>query len=105
VAAAFEAAGGFFEDRRVHARRRQAVIAANPSLQERELIKMASLAAAVAEALRCRGVAEPAAMLTAEAGIVVFKVGFALWVDEANTRSFAQVMCDALDELKAVTRG
>lgn len=105
VAAALEAAAGFFEDRRVHARQRQAVIAANPSLQERELIKMASLAAAVAQALRARGVADPAAMLTAETGIAVFKVGFELWVDEANDRTFAQVMRGALDELKAVARG
>ncbi len=104
VAAALEAAAGFFEDRRSHARRRQAVIAANPSLQERELIKMASLASAVAEALRGRGVAEPAATLTAEAGIAVFKVGFELWVDEANDRSFAEVMREALNELRAVAR-
>ena len=102
VAAALEAASGFFEDRRAHARQRQAVIAANPSLQERELIKMASLAAAVAEALRGRGVGEPAAMLTAEAGIAVFKVGFELWVDEANNQTFAQVMRDALDDLRTV---
>ncbi len=65
---------------------------------------MASLAAAVAEALRGRGVAEPAAMLTAEAGIAVFKVGFELWVDEANDRSFAEVMREALNELRAVAR-
>ncbi len=102
VAAALEAASGFFEDRRVHARQRQAVIAANPSLQERELIKMASLAAAVAEALRGRGVGEPAAMLTAEAGIAVFKVGFELWVDEANNQTFAQVMREALGYLRTV---
>ncbi|CAN5362354.1 TetR/AcrR family transcriptional regulator [soil metagenome] len=105
VSAALEAASGFFEDRRAHARRRQAVIAANPSLQERELIKMASLSAAVAEALRGRGVGEPAAMLTAEAGIAVFKVGFELWVDEANDRTFAEVMRDALADLKAVMAG
>jgi AcrR family transcriptional regulator len=102
VAVALEAASGYFEERRGHAGQRQAVIAANPSLQERELIKLASLAAAVAEALRGRGVGEPAAMLTAEAGIAVFKVGFELWVDEANDRTFAQVMRDALGDLRAV---
>ncbi len=58
------------------ARQRQAIIAASAELQERELIKLASLAAALAEALRRRGVDDPAASLTAEAGIAVFKVAF-----------------------------
>ena len=44
---------------REYARRRQQIIAANPELQERELIKLASLAGAVAEALRERGVRRP----------------------------------------------
>src|ERR1700687_368970 len=35
VAAALEAVGPLFEERREHARQRQAVIAANPGLQER----------------------------------------------------------------------
>jgi AcrR family transcriptional regulator len=103
VAAALAAAAGFFEGRVEHSRQRQAVIAANPSLQERELIKLASLAAAVADALRGRGVRDPAAMLTAEAGIAVFKVAFEIWVGEANERDFAEVVRDALAELKAVT--
>ena len=57
VAAALEAAGALLQERRELARQRQAVIAANPELQERELIKLASLAAALADALRRRGVA------------------------------------------------
>ena len=103
VGEALQAAAGFFEGRREHARKRQAVIAANPSLQERELIKLASLAAAVAGALRNRGVGDPAALLTAEAGITVFKVAFDIWVDVANDRAFADVMRKTLDELRAVT--
>jgi AcrR family transcriptional regulator len=103
VAAALDACAGFFEGRTDHARRRQAVIDANPSLQERELIKMSSLAAAVAEGLRRRGVGDPAAMLSAEAGVAVFKVAFGLWIDESNDRDFAVLMRSTLDELKAVT--
>ena len=49
-------------------RKRQAIIAANPELQERELIKLSGYAAAGAAALRERGVAEPGATLAAEAG-------------------------------------
>src|SRR5580693_4108948 len=48
VAAALEAAGAALQERREHARRRQTVISANPELQERELIKLASLAVAIA---------------------------------------------------------
>ena len=74
VAAALETAGAMLQERREHARQRQAVIAANAELRERELIKLASLAAAIAGTLRGRGVKDPAASLTAEAGIAVFKV-------------------------------
>src|SRR5512133_392884 len=65
AAAGLEAAGAQLPDRE-QARQRQAIIAANPELQERELIKFASLSAALADALRARGVADPAASLTAE---------------------------------------
>jgi hypothetical protein len=58
-------------------------------LQERELIKLASLAGAVAEALRLHGVDDPAAILTAEAGITVFRVAFERWVDQANRQPFS----------------
>jgi len=60
-------AGAPLQERREFARQRQTVIAANAELQERELIKLASLASALAEALRQRGVPGPAASLTAEA--------------------------------------
>ena len=65
---ALEAAAAVLQERATSPRQRQAVITANAELQERELIKLASLAAALAEALRERGVAEPAASLTAEVG-------------------------------------
>ncbi|MCW2688523.1 MAG: regulatory protein TetR [Mycobacterium sp.] len=105
VAAALEAAGGPFEERRELARQRQGVIAANPGLQERELIKLASLSSAMADALRRRGVTEPAASLTAEAGIAVFKVAFERWIDETNQRDLSQLIRESLDELRAVTAG
>ena len=70
--------------RRDFALRRQAIVAANPELQERELIKLATLAAALADALRRRGVPDPAASLAAEAGVAVFKVAFQRWVGQAG---------------------
>jgi AcrR family transcriptional regulator len=104
VAAALQAAAAAFPpERRGHAQRRQAVIAANPGLQERELIKLATLAAAIADALRGRGVTDPAASLTAEAGVAVFKVGFERWIDDANHAELADLFNESLEELRAVT--
>jgi AcrR family transcriptional regulator len=105
IAAALVAVGDNFDERRNHSQQRQAVIAANPGLQERELIKLASLAAAMADALRQRGVNEPAATLTAEAGIAVFKVAFECWLDDTNKRSLSQLIRESMDELKAATAG
>ena len=86
------AAGALLEQRRDAARQRQRVIAANTELQERELIKLATLAVALADALRRRGVADPAASLTAEAGIAVFKIAFERWIGESNQRDLPQVI-------------
>lgn len=52
-------------------------ITASSDLHERELIKMAKLSAALASALRDRGIVEPDASLTAEAGIAVLRIAFA----------------------------
>lgn len=105
LVAGFDAVSEMFTDRRDVARQRQTVIAANADLQERELIKLAKLSAAVAEALRRRGIAEPAATLTAEAGIVVFKVGFERWIAPGEERAMAQVMRETLGELKVLATG
>ncbi len=75
-----------FEEARDFPLRRQAIVAANPELQERELIKLATLAAALADALRRRGVPDPAASLAGEAGIAVFKVAFQRWADGGGRR-------------------
>src|ERR1700709_951513 len=53
---------------------RQKVISAHPELRERELIRMAALADALADGLRRRGVDAPQAGLAAEAGTAVFRV-------------------------------
>ncbi|MBX6384164.1 MAG: TetR family transcriptional regulator, partial [Microbispora sp.] len=88
VASALRSATSFFPDERRHrSRRRQSVIEQNPALHERERHKLASLAAAVADALRARGVDEPAATLAAEAGITVFRIAFAQWIREDEQRS------------------
>jgi AcrR family transcriptional regulator len=105
IAAALEATAALFQERREYSRQRQSVIAANAELQERELIKLASLSAALADTLRRRGVKDPAATLTAEAGIAVFRVAFERWVNESGQQDLSQLIRESLDELKAVTAG
>jgi AcrR family transcriptional regulator len=103
VAAGLEAIGvAFRPERRAASRQRQRVIAANAELLERELIKLASLSAALAGALRARGTGEPAASLTADVGMAVFKVAFERWLDEADDRDFRRLVHESLEELKAL---
>jgi AcrR family transcriptional regulator len=101
VAAGLDAAAALLEERRAFARMRQAIIAANAELRERELIKLASLSAAIADTLRGRGLADPAASLTAEVAIAVFRVAFERWLDEGNRLGLPEIMRESLDELKA----
>jgi AcrR family transcriptional regulator len=102
VSLALDAVAEMFEQRREGAAQRQQIILANPELQERELIKLASLAAAVAEALRERGVEDSAAILTAEAGITVFRLAFQRWVEQRDGQDLKQLMREALEQLRAI---
>jgi AcrR family transcriptional regulator len=102
---ALESAAGVFGERDAGTRLRQSVVTANPELRERDLIKMAMLAAAAADALRARGVPDPAASLAAEAGIAVLKVGYQRWVDETGDTSLSQLLRESMAELKSVTAG
>jgi len=102
VVVALEAAGALLQERRDYARQRQTIIAANADLRERELIKLASLASAIADTLRRRGVKDPAASLTAEAGIAVFRIAFERWVNEANEQDLPKLIRESLNELKAL---
>ncbi|MFI7366740.1 TetR/AcrR family transcriptional regulator [Streptomyces sp. NPDC050149] len=105
VAAALRAAAAVFDERREQSLRRQQVVSANAELRERELVKLASLSAALAESLRARGVAEPAASLAGEAGIAVFKVAFEGWIEGTDGRPMGAYIEEALDGLKAVMAG
>jgi AcrR family transcriptional regulator len=102
VAAGLDASAIVFEQVGEHACRRQAILAENPELQERELIKLARLTAACAAALRRRGVEEPAAGLAAEAGMAVLRVSFERWVVDPEGQDLRRLLRDSLAELKAV---
>lgn len=106
VAAAFEAVSGGMQGRREDVLKRQAVVSAHPELRERELLKGAKLAAALAAALRERGVSPLPAQLAAEAGTSVFHIAFERWVgDEGRTRDFVDLLRESFEELRAVTTG
>ena len=108
IGGSLEGVAGALEERRELARRRQAIVAATPELQERELIKLATLSAALAGALRRRGVPDPGASLAAEAGIAVFRVAFQHWVgqsDDPGGQTLAQLIRQSLAELKSITAG
>jgi AcrR family transcriptional regulator len=103
VAAALDEAAENLGERHNYARQRRSVIAANAELQERELIKLAALSAALADGLRRRGITEADADLAAEAGIAVFRVAFERWATAPTDRGLAKVMRESLDQLKALT--
>jgi AcrR family transcriptional regulator len=91
--------------RRDLSRQRQAVIAANPELHERELAKLADYAAAIAAALRERGVSEMQATLAAEAGMTVLRLALQRWASGDDGRELVDIMRDAVSELRTVTAG
>jgi len=105
VVAGYESTSSFFEDRRPFARKRFALIAAHPELQERELIKMMTLAAAIIEILKQRGASPSAATLAAESGAAVLRVGFEHWVHDRSERSLAFHLRAARRQLEAVVVG
>ncbi|SNS77130.1 transcriptional regulator, TetR family [Streptosporangium subroseum] len=105
LAVGLDAISGMLTGQRDCVRARQAVIMANPELQERDLLKLASISATLADALRRHGVTEPAASLAAEAGVAVFKVGFERWLAADGECEMSRLMRESLDELKAVTAG
>jgi AcrR family transcriptional regulator len=105
VASALRSAAAYFPDeRRAYARLRQSVIDQNPPLQEREVHKLATLATAVADALRARGVDEPAATLAAQSAITVFGVAFGRWIRDGEERSLAEIAADVLRDLRNLVR-
>jgi AcrR family transcriptional regulator len=105
VAAALLAAVPVFHERHAFARKRQVVIDATPGLQERELLKRGVLAAAMAEALRRRGVPDPTASLAADVGALAFKTALVRWVSTPDELDLARLIREALDSLKIITAG
>jgi AcrR family transcriptional regulator len=100
VGAALQAAGALLQENPERVRVRDAIVSANAELRERELIKLAAMASAVAGALRDRGVPEPAASLAAETGMAVFKVAFARWTSQPGQPDLPGIIRESMEELR-----
>jgi AcrR family transcriptional regulator len=102
IALALDTLAVRFEDQRATAALRLRIVAASPELRERQLIKLAALAEAVARALRARGVGDTAAILAAEAGISVMRVAYDQWIDGSNQDTLQHLAAESLAELREV---
>jgi AcrR family transcriptional regulator len=80
--------------------RLQAIIATSTELQERYALKQIGFAAAMAGALRARGVPDSVASLAAELGVLAFKEAYAEWVATDNQQELGELARTALDGLR-----
>lgn len=91
----------FTPARREFTVRRQAVIAANPELREREALKGLRLTASMTDALRRRGVPDLTSRVAAELGALTVKIAYERWSDPACAGEFAEVARRTLGEVQA----
>lgn len=82
---AFPAVAPLFVKNRPFTEPRRRIIAANPSLQERADTKNRAVTAALAAALRERGVPAPTAGLAAQVGMAALGQAVAAWFDDGAT--------------------
>jgi AcrR family transcriptional regulator len=82
--AAFRSVETLLADNRPFSVPRQAIIAATPALRERETAKLAALAAALAEALRGRGVGDLQAVIAAQAAMAAFAYSTVAWIEDPS---------------------
>lgn len=81
---------------------RAAVIAANPPLQERELMKVAALSETVTTALRDRGHDPQTARLATDVGMAVIRLAIQRWVADEHA-DFAKILSASTADLLTVT--
>lgn len=105
IACALDAAGkeAFTPTRREFTTRRQAVIAANPELQEREALKNLGLIASTTDALKRRGVPELTARVAAELGALASTIAYERWSQTTTDDDFSKIARQALDDVHAST--
>ncbi|WP_329057947.1 TetR family transcriptional regulator [Amycolatopsis sp. NBC_01480] len=83
-------------------RQRHAVIAANPGLLERDLIKNHDIVVEFTEILRQRGVEAQAARLATAVGTQVFLTAYGQWLESGETASLTELSDTVLVILKSL---
>lgn len=81
-------------------RMRNAIIASNESLQERERLKLTKLSSAVASALAARGVEHTSARLAGDILASVFAIAVTQWIDPDETRDLVELQRESLAVLR-----
>jgi AcrR family transcriptional regulator len=99
---AFRQAGRILERNRPFSEPRLEIIAATPALRERDLAKAASLAEALAEALRQRGVADRLASLAAHTGWATYHEAAQAWIDDP-AQGLDVYLLQAFDDLRTLS--
>jgi AcrR family transcriptional regulator len=102
VSAALEAAAETVGSDRDLVRKRRIVIQATPELQERDLIKLASMSGALAGGLRRRGVDGEDARLAAEVGLAVYRVAFDRWLNATEDDDLGEAIRESLGRLRTL---
>lgn len=85
--------------------RLKAAVAASAELQERDVLKTVSLAAAMTTALVARGVPDATAAIAGELGVLAFKRGYVEWSesDQGTKEELARYTLAALNELRTAS--
>lgn len=86
-------------------RQRQAVIAANPELLERDLIKHHHIAVGFSDALRQRGVDADTAQLAARVGIQMFFTAYEHWLEAGDKADLAVISERVMSLLATIAPG
>ncbi|WP_336158368.1 TetR/AcrR family transcriptional regulator [Amycolatopsis sp. VC5-11] len=87
--------------------RRATVIAANPPLRERELIKLVTISETLTSALKDRGIDPQTARLATDLGLSVLRLATERWMTEKHrdSNSFPGALSTAAADLLAVATG
>ena len=100
VVALLETLAGYFPpEHRALTVTRSAVIADNPELRERELLKRAQLVTAIEQVLHSRDIDDVTTRLAAAIAMLAFDTAYSRWTAHADPRSFSAVVIEALREL------
>ena len=91
-----------FDGRRDEVRRRRDLVAAEPSLRERDAQKRDDLVAVIQPALVDRGVEAVEAALLAELTVTVLHVALQTWLEQVEEGSLADVVSACFDRLRRV---